>query len=489
MKILRDYETSTPLKQIMIENRDVIFISHAAPDDNEFTKWLSFQLIGLGYKVWSDVVKLKGGEDFWVEIENEIRNSTIKFLYVLTKTSNQREGALKELTVAQKVKKHLEPHDPHFIIPLHLDCDLTYDEINIDLVRLNSINFKTNWQEGLKRLVEKLIEDNVPKSTDNNFETVRSIWLNTILKDKAPIEKSETYSSNWFPILQLPEQLHFHKFSNYLPYQFQMWQCKYPAYRHKDYFGTFAWCYDFMEEMPKTERYDPKETISVSVADILSGEYNTTFISSADGVRIITNLLNRSFANYCKSVGMWYYKLANKRSGFWFPDESLEKNKINGVLMVGKMKYGKDKRINWHFGISGNAKFDQQYFFVIKSHIFFTEDGRRLIPSDSIQHKARRKQGKGWWNKHWREKLMSAVNIFSDEENIRIPVGDNEVVVFSKNPFQFLSPVSYLDPNEDNLPDDTGHEEETDADEDFIPSFSSEGESEDENNEDIDIND
>ena len=38
--------------------RQIIFISHAAPEDNEFTRWLSLQLIGLGYTVWSDVLKL-----------------------------------------------------------------------------------------------------------------------------------------------------------------------------------------------------------------------------------------------------------------------------------------------------------------------------------------------------------------------------------------------------------------------------------------------
>ena len=62
--------------------RNKIFISHATPDDNEFARWLSLQLIGLGYEVWCDVLKLKGGEDFWAEIENEIRNNAIKFLFV-----------------------------------------------------------------------------------------------------------------------------------------------------------------------------------------------------------------------------------------------------------------------------------------------------------------------------------------------------------------------------------------------------------------------
>src|ERR1700722_4514482 len=89
--------------------KQTIFISHAAPEDNEFARWLSLQLIGWGYNVWCDIIKLKGGEDFWVEIENELRNNATKFLYILTKNSNQREGTLKELAVAQKVKKQFDP--------------------------------------------------------------------------------------------------------------------------------------------------------------------------------------------------------------------------------------------------------------------------------------------------------------------------------------------------------------------------------------------
>ncbi|MDQ2752623.1 MAG: toll/interleukin-1 receptor domain-containing protein, partial [Bacteroidota bacterium] len=120
--------------------RKTIFISHAAPEDNDFTRWLSLQLIGLGYTVWSDVINLKGGEDWWKFIEKEIREETIKFLFILSTASNYKDGTLKELAVAQKVKKQLA--DDQFIIPLHIDKALSYDDVNIELNRFNSINFK-----------------------------------------------------------------------------------------------------------------------------------------------------------------------------------------------------------------------------------------------------------------------------------------------------------------------------------------------------------
>ncbi len=45
-----------------MDTRNVIFISHATPDDNEFTRWLGLQLAQEGYSIWSDVTKLLGGE-------------------------------------------------------------------------------------------------------------------------------------------------------------------------------------------------------------------------------------------------------------------------------------------------------------------------------------------------------------------------------------------------------------------------------------------
>ena len=190
-------------------NRNIVFISHANPEDNDFTRWLSLKLIGLGFEVWCDVLKLKGGEDFWIEIEKIIRKSTIKFLYVLSRYSNNREGTLKELAVALKVKKHL--NDERYVIPLNIDSNLSYDEISIDIIRFNNIDFKVNWASGLKSLLDLFEEDNVPKQ-DNKFDIVNLYWKNSFLQNNQPIDKKDIYVSNWFEIEKIPDQINFHRY-------------------------------------------------------------------------------------------------------------------------------------------------------------------------------------------------------------------------------------------------------------------------------------
>ena len=77
-------------------NRQMLFVSHANPEDNEFARWLALQLAREGYAVWCDLTKLLGGETFWRDIESSIRQRTAKFLYVLSHTSNVKDGLATE---------------------------------------------------------------------------------------------------------------------------------------------------------------------------------------------------------------------------------------------------------------------------------------------------------------------------------------------------------------------------------------------------------
>ena len=48
-----------------IPGREVIFISHAYPEDNVFAEWLRNRLQVAGYLPWVDLSHLTGGERIW----------------------------------------------------------------------------------------------------------------------------------------------------------------------------------------------------------------------------------------------------------------------------------------------------------------------------------------------------------------------------------------------------------------------------------------
>ncbi len=85
--------------------RDIIFVSHANPEDNDFALWITLRLAAEGYAVWCDLTELLGGEDFWKDIQNVIETRTARFLFVTSDTSTVKDGVLQELTVAKRVAK------------------------------------------------------------------------------------------------------------------------------------------------------------------------------------------------------------------------------------------------------------------------------------------------------------------------------------------------------------------------------------------------
>lgn len=426
--------------------RNKIFISHAAPEDNDFTKWLALKLIGLGYEVWCDVLFLEKGSDFWSKIEKEIRENTFKFLIVSSSVANQREGVLKELAVAAKVKK--KEQDDTFIIPLAIDETLSYDDINIDIVRLNAIDFKNSWAKGLQDLLEAMEKQNVPKNAPDPTKS-NNLYQQIFLHNKGIVEKEEIYDSNWFSILSFPSELRFHDFEKLIPKGFDLRELTFPAVRYKNYICTFAWEYDFMHQLPRTETYNSSQSIKIQTDEILSGKYDTEFIGNFECQRLIVQILNKAFELRMKDKGVKEYPMSN-RIGYWFEKGKLEKDKFNKVQLVGKQK---DK--NWHFGISASGKLYPFPVLMVSSHIIFTTDGIAPIESKGIQHSARRRQGKNWWNDDWRNKLLSFVKYLSDDENsFYLEAGSEEKIYISNEPIKFIGKTSYNIPDKNTLEDE-----------------------------------
>ena len=157
-----------PVKQA----RDTLLLSHANPEDNEFTLWLALELANEGYRVWCDLTKLLGGEVFWDDIEEVIKTRAVKVLYVLSRTSNAKDGPLKELHFAQGVAKKEKLKD--FVIPLHID-DLPHGDTTIEITRINTVPCVPSWGAGLAKLLEKLEEDGVPKDPKFNLRSTSPI--------------------------------------------------------------------------------------------------------------------------------------------------------------------------------------------------------------------------------------------------------------------------------------------------------------------------
>src|SRR3954452_9550925 len=92
--------------------RTTVFVTHAAPDDNEFALWLSSKLVIAGYRIWIDRRRLRGGADFWDEIERVLRNEAVKQIVVFSKNIG-KPGVKKELAIGDVMRRKLG--DPNFM--------------------------------------------------------------------------------------------------------------------------------------------------------------------------------------------------------------------------------------------------------------------------------------------------------------------------------------------------------------------------------------
>lgn len=440
--------------------KNIIFVSHANPEDNQFSLWLALQLANEGYPIWCDLTKLLGGEDFWKDIETAIRDRTCKFLYVLSKASNTKDGPLQELQVAKTVARNDNLKD--FIIPLRID-EIPFSEINIQLSRINAISFTKSWAQGLSILLEKLEKDKVAKKPNFNPSAVASWWRSNFKSDKGVYIRQEKYYSNWYPIKSMPGVIYFHALPNVLKASQELIrEFSYPAFIHSEYIITFAPSEDFLTQYGAT--FSLKDSIAIGTKNFLHGSDGPCQIKRPDARNIVSRLLHTGWDNMVQYRGISTYQLAGGINCLYFVDGFESNNKANFVGLKNKKTYRKLVGIKfktgedgaksvlrfWHFGIQSKPLLYPINAFIIKPHVLFSDDGKNIWESKSRLHAARRSQCKNWWNPEWRDRILAAMSWLADDTgNINIKLGENVIINVANWPLKFVSPVAFNDPDKE----------------------------------------
>lgn len=453
--------------------RDHLFLSHANPEDNVFTLWLALQLAKEGYPVWCDLTKLLGGEEIWSDIEKVIRNNTLKFIYVVSKTSNTKKGPLKELTVAENVARDCELEE--FIVPMRID-DLPPRDINIQLSLINAINFKDGWARGLKALLEKLEKIGFPKDDRFTPAAVASWWRSQFDAEDTVVVEPDEYLSNWFAIGDLPTNVYFHILWDEVNRKPEVkGDLPYPAFQHNNRLVTFATADDFAGRLGESVAI--ADTHKFTTQDLIDGNLSKDILPRNEGRDFVVRLLRIGWELMLKRRELPTYELANDARCFYFTKGLAEHNAISfrrgsktfhrqivGYRTVTKLATGEQRIENWHFGIQAKAMVYPALAFGIKPHVIFTDDGTTPWDSKKRMHSARRRQCKNWWNDEWRDRILAAMTWLAGErKEIEVPLGSDVSVQVSSMPLTFTSPVSYIEP-EKKQTEVTAEEESDDED-------------------------
>ena len=182
--------------------REVIFISHAAPEDNAFTIWLGAKLAAMGYEVWADVLRLKGGDDWQRKLENALRHRACKMLLVANSRAVDRQGVRNEIQIASNVARKIG--DSAFIIPLRMEPF----EAPFLIAHAQYIDFTRGWARGLAELLETLHETyRVPRNAGDSDAIWREIQL---IHGKTLVDAPKRLISNWLSINELPKKIRYY---------------------------------------------------------------------------------------------------------------------------------------------------------------------------------------------------------------------------------------------------------------------------------------
>lgn len=423
--------------------RDVVFITHANPDDNQFARWLTLRLTALGYHAWSDGTELIGGEDFWSDIETVIRQHTAKLVFLLSRASNHRDGCIRELRIANAVRKVEGRSD--FVIPVRVD-DLAHVETNIELTGLNVIDASTGWAAALKQLTTKLEKDGLSRDPSIGFETVRRWWDVEFGAAEGVTDAPERHFSNWFPLV-LPDHIYLHSLIGLMDSQPQ-WS--FPVEMTPSGLVTFASASELTPglgtlQVRSSQRIETGRFLADPPSDERQARRN-----------IVTHFLSNAWEAFATAQGLRTYDMSGHRRAFYFGQPTLPDWKVyfTGVAgtrahrsTIGFKTLGTGKRY-WHFAISAKPAVHPEPMLAIRAHVLFSDDAVNVWESPDAMHKARRSQCKDWWNDDWRDRLMGTMAWLARESpGLNLLLSPSTLAVVSARPAEFISPVTLKEPS------------------------------------------
>ena len=436
-------------------SRNLLFVSHANPEDNVFSRWLSLRLAREGYRVWCDLTRLLGGEDFWLDIDEAIRSQATKLIYVLSRDSNGKTGPLQELHLGTTVARLNELRD--FVIPVRVD-DIPFSDINIQIARLNAIDFRKGWVEGFRILLDKLELDGVAKDPRYSPDSVAKWWQTYGATDIKLMDTQDEYLSNWFAIRELPSSLHIHFISSAVSGSQTPGPAPFPIRKFGRYVVTFASANDLQDG--EVIGASILSTKTLSTDKFLYGIESPIQVRKQQAHNAVVDLLRQGWERLVRSAGMQMFRMGKRNLVAYLHDGQTPNNIVQLPTDLGLSRYrrvvgyrslkdgrGNSQRRFWHFGIGVRPMLWPIAGYGLIPHILFSDDGKAIWDDSNRRHRARRRESRNWWNPEWRDRTLGIVRWLANESGyLEVAMGSKVVIEVEALPVSFVSPVSYAEP-------------------------------------------
>lgn len=402
--------------------QDHLFIGYAL-EDGVFARWLTLRLATEGYKVWCDQIKLLGGESYPKNIRKAIRESTFRFLAVISKYSIDKDNPLKERTLATKVGEVRGIDD--FLIPLNLDGSRAAD-LDLLTTDITYIPFHKGWAAGLTQLMTKLQRINAPKVLPEGKQAVVS-WLNTV--EKFVEKKQERIWSNIIPIIQFPGEIHRYYVTNIVKPAEDNW----PIYTKSK---NVAWAFG-----------PPGRDAPLQARETRMANWTTELeVDDLDTFHIASGILRQAIQNFCIRKGM---RFSESRKDIYFPFGMFPNDKLTYKRFDGKSVYVKAvgrKTIKKRTGESEKSWYHLAPWFQPILNRFGNpcyQMNFRLVWTDAQGNEQKVPTGRRrlkWWNYQWLARTLAVNSWLTDgRDSKEIFVADNFSITIAGKPLDLAS--------------------------------------------------
>jgi hypothetical protein len=411
--------------------RTRIFISHANPEDNEFASWLQSRLTNLGFSVWSDLQSLGTGDIFWDEIEKVIRHECVRFVAVLSKSAQSKQGCLDEINLAINIERTEKL--ANFVIPVRVD-DLSFGDVRANLARKNIADFSGSWVRGLQQLVATLERDKVPRNRSVGPSQVLDLWRQQRSVAASVVSEPETLLTNWLSIESMPRTVYLYQGGDSADRSTRV-----AVVPYKDI--AISW-----GSPNQLQDSSMRLRSELTVDEFLSGNRTgLVHIPRNIALNVLTNLTRQQWNLTMAVKGLRSYPLSGRRVCWFFPaDTEPVTVSIGGNRKIRRKLTGRSERrkVNWHFAIEANVALTPPQRIALVEHVIFTQDNGEPVDSKAVAHRLRRGFCKSWWNDRWRDLLLAALReISGGAATIPLTWPENLLAV-SASPVELVSPVS-----------------------------------------------
>ena len=286
-------------------SRDLLFISKATPEDDEFVLWLAPKLEAAGYKVFADILTLTPGDRWRKEVTGKLQNNAIKMLLCCNDTTLAKNGVQEEIAIAEDLSREL--NDPRFIIPLRLK---PFKKL-FGIGGLHYVDFVGSWASGLKDLLkalddQKVIRDESQTEINPNWEAYKKRLAMNV--ENIP----EELTSNWVRISGLPEYIYYYSSKGAIDFDLLKEACKlaaYPAEQHHAGFFSFMLPEEIENHFCHVGRF--QEQAKLELTDFLENGYYDLKLRQREASNMIVSMFRQSWNNYCRSKNLYEYPYAS----------------------------------------------------------------------------------------------------------------------------------------------------------------------------------